>query len=329
MATNTTKLGLIKPDFVDVVDISELNSNADDIDAAVGAAVVTSSTRPAVPWSGQIIHETDTDKTLVWDGVAWVETGTAVEDLDDLGDVTITTPVAGEKLVFDGTNWVNLEAYAFVETVYFTSNGTFTKATYPWLRAIRVKCQGAGGGSGGCAATSASQVSLGGGGGAGGYSEAFITDIAGLASSVTVTRGGGGAGATAGNNNGNGGGASSFGALVAATGGGAGGGGAADTPAKVFAGVGAFGSPTAGDFGIDGNSGRFGFARDADRIFSSVGGDSFFSGSLQQNVTGSGSAAVVGLLYGGGATGGANVISQSARAGAAGGNGIVIVELYA
>jgi hypothetical protein len=107
MSTNTTRLGLIKPDFVDVVDISDLNTNADDIDAAVGAAVVTSTTRPSAPWTGQIIHETDTDKTLVWDGVAWVETSTAVEDLDDLGDVDITSAESGDTLVYDGSDWTN------------------------------------------------------------------------------------------------------------------------------------------------------------------------------------------------------------------------------
>jgi hypothetical protein len=143
MATTTTRLGLTKPDFVDVVDISELNSNADDIDAAVGAAVVTSSTRPGAPWLGQIIHETDTDKTLVWDGVAWVETGTAVEDLDDLGDVTITTPADGEVLTYDSGDWVNqaltsaqlptgsiLQVVQTVKTDTFsTSSSTYTAVT--------------------------------------------------------------------------------------------------------------------------------------------------------------------------------------------------------
>lgn len=75
MATNTTRLGLIKPDFVDVVDVTDLNSNADDIDAAVGAAIVTSSTRPATPWAGQIIFETDTLTPYVWDGSAWQVAG--------------------------------------------------------------------------------------------------------------------------------------------------------------------------------------------------------------------------------------------------------------
>ncbi len=71
MATNTTKLGLIKPDFTDVVDITDLNSNADDIDAAVGATIVTSATRPVTPFAGQVIFETDTSKSFVWDGSAW------------------------------------------------------------------------------------------------------------------------------------------------------------------------------------------------------------------------------------------------------------------
>ena len=33
--------------------------------------VCTSSTRPAVPFEGQMIYETDTDKVLVWNGTAW------------------------------------------------------------------------------------------------------------------------------------------------------------------------------------------------------------------------------------------------------------------
>jgi hypothetical protein len=75
MATNTTRLGLTKPDFVDVVDISELNTNADDIDAAVGFTVCTSTTRPGSPWSGQPIFETDTGNSFVWDGSAWQPAG--------------------------------------------------------------------------------------------------------------------------------------------------------------------------------------------------------------------------------------------------------------
>jgi hypothetical protein len=75
MATNTTKLALVKPDFVDVVDVSQLNGNADKIDAAAGFKLVTSATRPATPWAGQAIFETDTDLAFVWDGTAWMPSG--------------------------------------------------------------------------------------------------------------------------------------------------------------------------------------------------------------------------------------------------------------
>ena len=37
----------------------------------VKPGVCTSSTRPASPFEGQMIYETDTDKTLVWNGTAW------------------------------------------------------------------------------------------------------------------------------------------------------------------------------------------------------------------------------------------------------------------
>lgn len=34
--------------------------------------VVTSTTRPATPYEGQVIYETDTNRVLVWDNSAWV-----------------------------------------------------------------------------------------------------------------------------------------------------------------------------------------------------------------------------------------------------------------
>lgn len=66
MATTTTKLALTKPDGTDLVDIAVLNANADKIDAASGATICTSSTRPASPWNGQVIFETDTLNALVY-----------------------------------------------------------------------------------------------------------------------------------------------------------------------------------------------------------------------------------------------------------------------
>jgi hypothetical protein len=83
MATNTTRLGLIKPDFVDVVDISELNSNMDDIDANIGAVVVTSTTLPTSPFTGQFVYETDTLSAKIWNGTAWVGVGGSGGSLAD------------------------------------------------------------------------------------------------------------------------------------------------------------------------------------------------------------------------------------------------------
>jgi hypothetical protein len=59
-------LGLTKPAGSDLVDISVLNTNSDKIDAAIGAKVVTSGTRPSTPFDGQIIYQTDTQTTHIY-----------------------------------------------------------------------------------------------------------------------------------------------------------------------------------------------------------------------------------------------------------------------
>jgi hypothetical protein len=74
VATTTSRLALTKPAGTDAVDIAVLNSNADKIDAASGATVCTSGTRPASPYNGQFIFETDTTKVYVFNSstTAWV-----------------------------------------------------------------------------------------------------------------------------------------------------------------------------------------------------------------------------------------------------------------
>jgi hypothetical protein len=73
MATFTTRLGLRKPnnttDLVNVV--TDLDDNFDDIDAAIGWLICTSTTRPGSPWQGQPIYETDTKTYRVWNGTRW------------------------------------------------------------------------------------------------------------------------------------------------------------------------------------------------------------------------------------------------------------------
>jgi hypothetical protein len=253
----------------------------------------------------------------------------------------ITTPVEGMVAyledsntiqAYNSTNWVTIAnagtaSFNLVSTLYFTSSGTFTKATYPWLRAIKVKVQGAGGGGGGVAATGAGQVSISTGGSGGVYAESFITDITGLASSITITRGAGGAGGAAGNNAGSNGGASSFGAIVSANGGT----GALGNPTG---GLDAFPAPVAGpttgtgDLVIPGGSSVSNSQVRTDFVIPPVSGGSFLGASLTIGFTVASNGAS-GRLYGGGGTGGQNTASQAAKSGGAGGNGIVIVELYA
>ena len=67
----TPKLGLYRP-LADGSEnynlVTDLLNNWDKIDAAMGATAVTSSTRPASAFNGQIIRETDTNRVYVSNG---------------------------------------------------------------------------------------------------------------------------------------------------------------------------------------------------------------------------------------------------------------------
>ncbi len=100
MATSTTKLGLTKPAYTDVVDVQDLNTNADLIDAASGMTICTSSTRPGSPWSGQTIFETDTLGSFVWDGSAWQTAGGG-------GSITVAETAPTSPAPGNGDLWFN------------------------------------------------------------------------------------------------------------------------------------------------------------------------------------------------------------------------------
>jgi hypothetical protein len=212
--------------------------------------------------------------------------------------------------------------YQFRETLYFTSSGTFTKATYPWLRAIRVKVVGGGGAGGGTQTTGVGEQASGGGGGGGGYAELFITDIAGLVSPVTVTVGAGGAGVVnAGGNNGS---ASSFGTLAVAGGGSGGTRGPAISGNQTPNPGGTGGIGTAGDIIFRGDDGSEGRVVGGQRTSFGHGGGSVFAGS--RRITNDN--ALNGHLYGGAGSGANATPSTAEIAGGNGAAGIVIVELY-
>jgi hypothetical protein len=240
-----------------------------------------------------------------------------------------------ENLATDVNDYL-ANGYIYAGTIYYTSSGDFEKAD-PFgtgdigVRAVRVRMVGGGGGSGGNTATGANQVSAATGGGGGGYAEKFITDIAGLSSSETVTRGAGGAAGAAGNNNGSAGGNSTaFG--VTANGGGFGRGSGALAPADAFPIRATGGAASGGDFGVTGEPSLCFVSINANRVIPSASGGSFFAAGLSQNVADVGAAeqlAAAGNAPGGGALGPTKAQNSSTnRAGAAGADGIVIVDVF-
>lgn len=100
----TTRLGLNKPNpdpvTGDYVDVEKLNENSDRIDGAISFTVCTSTGRPAVPFQGQAILETDTGKTWVWGGSAWLPllVGNLEAQLSKLG-IGIAPPTSSNRLV--------------------------------------------------------------------------------------------------------------------------------------------------------------------------------------------------------------------------------------
>lgn len=74
MSSSTAKLGLTLPaggstgtiPGDDPVDIDVLNQNFREIDAAMGAQSVASTSRPSSPYNGQIIRESDTKRLRVY-----------------------------------------------------------------------------------------------------------------------------------------------------------------------------------------------------------------------------------------------------------------------
>lgn len=225
--------------------------------------------------------------------------------------------------------------FQFAGQRIYTSSGQFAKAD-PLLtgdiglRAIRVRLVGAGGGGGGCATTGAGQVAAGRGGGGGAFAESFITDIAGLASSESVTRGAGGAGGAAGNTSGSNGGNSSFGSLVIGEGGGFQGadGSAQTAPFKQSTPGGAVGGT--GDLVIQGGT-PLDYVAFASGLASGQEGAGSFLALPRRgtSVLNFGANGADGLAHGGGGSAGHNHQNQgTARSGGAGANGVVIVEVF-
>jgi hypothetical protein len=250
------------------------------------------------------------------------------------GYTNINNAIMWQRAKFSTNAWspwypiVADAGYRLAQTVILTSSGTFSKASYPGIRAIRVKTIGGGGAGGGApTVTTSGNHTAGGGGGGGGYAEAFLLASA-LASSETVTIGAGGTGVS-GTTGGNGG-ASSFGSWCAA-GGGLGGTSIAQTTLLIAALGGAGGAGTAGDLQASGSPGEYG-GGNATLGIGGAGGSSLYGGGGLATYTGAGGGSLAGnngVNYGGGGSGAqANSPTGAAKAGGNGAAGVVIVEVY-
>jgi hypothetical protein len=228
-----------------------------------------------------------------------------------------------------GGTWIEVDVMAgfrYSTTVIYTINGSFTKASFPGIQAVFVRLVGGGGGSGGVGATAAGQCACAGGGGGGGYAERFILASA-LGASETVTIGVGGAGGAAGANNGVDGGTTSFGAIMQGFGGNKGF-GVASSGVTNSSNGGDGGAGNNGDVNVQGGAGTNGsWVAGGSPTGWGYGGASQFAGT-QRTTVNSANAGRPGIGFGGGASGALNYPSQVAQAGAAGSNGIVIVDVY-
>lgn len=206
-------------------------------------------------------------------------------------------------------------------------NSTFSKGDHPWLSKVRVRCVGGGGGGAGARATDVDTITGGTPGSGAGYAESII-DASVLAADETVTVGAGGSGGSGLSDGGNGG-NSSFGTHVIAAGGNGGNTRDRITINQIYDGtVGPSASASTGDITAGGgHSGPMLLSIDWNRVMAGKAGDSVLGGGAKgEQHNGNG---VDGEKYGGGGGGCGRTKSQTVGSGGNGGDGVVIVELYA
>lgn len=248
-------------------------------------------------------------------------------DLSVGGNANVTGDVNVTGKVVPGVGFFFKERVIYANAA---ASGNFTKASYTGIRGVITKVWGSGGGSGGRAATSSSQVAAAGGGGGGGYAEKWIA-AASLASSETVTVGAGGSAGASGANAGGAGATSSFGSHASATGGGGGAGGTAQTnTAFVALAGGAGGTGTAsGGFVSTGSDGGYGLCISGLHLGGAGGSAAGMAGFKEAvGAAGGGGSGGAGYSPGGGASGANATVSNGAVAGAAGADGMIIVDVY-
>lgn len=203
----------------------------------------------------------------------------------------------------------------------FTASGTVTKT--PGAKKWRIKCLGAGAGSSAAPATGSNEISVSNGGGSGAYAEG-IYDVSSI-TTASVVIGSGGAGGTAGSIYGADGGTSSVGSFISSPGGKAGlPAGPANPPFQPVANTNSDGPTGWNIVGSSGAGSEPAVAVANSYAAGSRGSNSIFG--VGGSVPAINNPANPGGGYGSGASGCSNGLSQSAKSGAAGRPGIVIIE---
>jgi hypothetical protein len=287
------------------------------IDPTYNPETFAAGTLPRITYDGETVLTTKRYPVV---GMYWPQPG----------DRVVMLP-AGHTYAILGavSSYPRAVGYLLKQTVVFTASGSFTKASYPGLRAVRVRCQAAGGGGAAAVTTAGGTTSAGNGGGAGGYAEAFAV-ASDLATTEAVTVGTGGAGGTTGA--GSAGGDSALDTIsgeVRATGGAGGATLAAQSAAVSNTSRSDGGIGTAGSVLLRGGYGGPAMTLSSSRSRGGDGGASHLGGAMPGiGSGGTNNTGTTGANYGGGGSGAANANSQSATAGGAGAPGIVIVEVY-
>ena len=87
--------------------------------------VCTSSTRPASPFEGQMIYETDTDVLAIWNGSAWRIIGAAAATSGSVLQVVSATKTDAQAIAVTGNTYVDVTGLSVSITPKSTSSKVF------------------------------------------------------------------------------------------------------------------------------------------------------------------------------------------------------------
>lgn len=149
MSTFTSRLQLEKPTSSDLMSTgaSTLSANYIKVDTVAGLPIFTSVTRPATPFTGQIIRESDTFDSRFWNGTKWAYLGNDINQRElssidqSTTDLTATAETVFRTSTFDAVNSrryrIDFAAYGelstndtgrFVNKIRWANAGTVTTA---------------------------------------------------------------------------------------------------------------------------------------------------------------------------------------------------------